>query len=158
VKAMSVENISEGLGSHQIQKGLLNSKQKTRSKDKEETSSPSPVDRVEISEDAKKLAKEGPFVRQLGQTDKDIQYSKLYGQGDNPLTKITWDSSEQKETIKKIIETFMKENGGLSSLESGDVDSEVRWTKIQEVGRRIEAQYYKSRDVVSAIVDKLMGF
>ena len=154
---MSVENISEGLGSHQVQKGFLNSKQKTRSKDKEEASSPSPVDRVEISEDAKRLAKEGPLVQQSGQTDKDIQYSKLQGQGYDPLTKITWDSSEQKETVKKIIETYMKENGSLSSLESGEVDSEVRLSKIQEVGRRIEAQYYKSRDVVSAIVDKLLG-
>ena len=154
---MSIENISEGLGSHRIQKGDPNSKQKTRSEEKEETSSKIRQDRVEISEDAQKLMRQSASDRQLKKVEEESAESKHRENTDNPLPRIQTDSSERQETIKKIMESFTKENGGLTSLGPIEVDAEMRWTKIQEVGRRIEANFYHRKDVVNAIIDKLLN-
>jgi len=154
---MSIENISEVLGSHQIPKGDLNSKQKTRSKEKEETSSKIRQDRVEISEDAQKLMRQSASDRQLQKVEEESAESKLRENTDNPLPRIQTDSGERQETIKKIMESFTKENGDLTSPGPIEVDAEVRLTKIQEVGRRIEAHFYQKKDVVNAIIDKLLN-
>lgn len=154
---MSIENISEGLGSHQIQKGDLNSKQKTRSKEKEETSSKIRQDRVEISEDAQRLMRQSSADRQLQKVEEESAESKHREDTNNLLPRIQTDSSERQETIKKIMESFTKENGEFLSLGPIKVDAEVRWTKIQEVGRRIEAHFYQRKDVVNAIIDKLLN-
>lgn len=154
---MSIENISEGLGSHQIQKGYLNSRQKSRSEEKEETSSKIHQDRVEISEDAQRLMRQSSSDQQSREVERESAESKLRENTGKSLSRIQRDSSEWQETIKKIQEKFTKENGGLTSPGPTEVNAEVRWTKIQEVGRRIEAHFYQRKEVVNAIIDKLLN-
>lgn len=165
---MSIENISEGMGPYQILKGYLNAKGKTKSSKEEDTSSnmTSSADRVEISEDAKKLAERISLVERLKEEMKSIPEPEIrrekIGQA---LARMHSGYYGDKEVLDELIDALLKEGeetkspdalGNVKVLSAGS-DAEIRWDKIQEVGEKIEKLFYDRREVIDTIIDRLLG-
>ena len=166
---MSIENISEGLGSHQILKGYLNAKGKIKTPQEEENKSSNAsqsADRVEISENAKKLADKVSLVERLREELKDIPKSEVRREKiEQALSRIHTGHYGDKEVLDEVIDVLLKESEGTESFgviansEAFESDSgtEIRWDKIQEVGKKIEELFYERREVLDTIVDRLLG-
>lgn len=166
---MSIENISEGLGSHHILKGYLNAKGKTKTPKEEENKSPNisqSADRVEISENAKKLADRVSLVERLREELKGIPKSEIRREKiEQAMNRIHAGYYGDKEVLDEVIDVLLKESEGIESFGStvdsevtvSDSDPEISWDKIQEVGQKIEELFYERREVLETIVDRLLG-
>ena len=165
---MSVENISAGLGPYQILKGYLNAKGKVRLPKEEDKSSniTSSADRVEISEDAKKLAETVSLVERLrvelkGIPEPEVRREKI----EQALARIHTGHYGDKKVLDEIIDVLLQESEETESFDAlvnekdmaSSVDAEVRWDKIQEVGKKIEELFYERREVLDTIIDRLLG-
>lgn len=164
---MSIENISEGLGSHQILKGYLNAKGKTKTPQEEKNKSSDisqSADRVEISENAKKLADRISLVERLREELKEVPRSEIRREKiEQALSRIHAGYYGDKKVLDEVIDILLKESEGMESFgiagesKVSDSDPEISWDKIQEVGQKIEELFYERREVLETIVDRLLG-
>ena len=169
MRAVSVEHISEGLGSHQVQKGYLDAKRKTESDKNEESkrSTASDSDRVEISEKAKRLAEKNAQAQQLRDDLNKLPESELRQDKIRQATvREQTGHYERKDIQEKIVKSVLDKLGSMEAMEQSDPnetdasqqsDVELRWDKIQEVARRIEELYYERKEIMESIIDRLLG-
>lgn len=166
---MSVEHISEGFGSHQVQKGYLDAKRKTESDKKEEPkgATTSDSDRVEISEKAKQLAEKNTQAQQLKEDLNKLPEPELRQDKIRQATaREQTGHYEHSEVQEKIVKSVLDKLGSMEALEqsgrdeagiSQEPDVELRWDKIQEVSRRIEESYYERKEIMESIIGRLLG-
>lgn len=156
---MTIENISEGLESHQISKRYLDTKRKIESQKEDDTTSSAPrSDKVEISEDARRLMKQDSLVRSLEEDLKNVPESEVRQEKiERAEAREQLGHYERKEVLEKVVEAVLKEVGGMGNSESPAIeDTEVHWDKIKEVEKRVEERFYESREVLNTIIDILL--
>ena len=166
---MSVEHISEGLGSHQVQKGYLDAKRKTESDKKEEPkgATTSDSDRVDISEKAKQLAEKNTQAQHLRDDLNKLPESELRQDKIRQAEVREWTGHYERQDVQeKIVKSVLDKLGSMKALEQSDLnetdvsqqpDVELRWDKIQEVSRRIEVLYYERKEIMDSVIDRLLG-
>ena len=164
---MSVEHISEGLGSHQIQKAYLDAKQKAESTKKEsQDSAATQSDRVEISEDAKRLAEKNALAQRAKESveslpEPELRHAKIH----QTMARKQTGYYERKEVLDKTASEILNKESHIESPgtaenernESISEDAELRLEKIREVEKRIQESYYERKEVVESIIDRLLG-
>jgi len=166
---VSVEHISEGLGSHQVQKGYLDAKRKTESDKNEESkrSIASDSDRVEISEKAKKLAEKNIQAQQLKDDlnkmpEPELRQDKIRQAEVREHTGHYEQQDVQEKIVKSVLDKLgsmkgFEQSGGTETDATQQPDVELRWDKIREVSQRIEELYYERQEIMESIIDRLLG-
>jgi hypothetical protein len=169
MREVSVEHISEGLGSHHVQKGYLDAKRKTESDKNEEPrqSTDSDSDRVEISENAKRLAEKNTQAQQLKDDLNKLSEPELRQDKIRQAEIREWTGHYERQDVQeKIVKSVLDQLGSMKALEqsvlnetdvSQQPDIELRWDKIQEVSKRIEALYYERKEIMDSVIDRLLG-
>jgi len=166
---VSVEHVSEGFGSHQVQKGYLDAKRKTESDKNEESkrSTGTDSDRVEISEKAKQLAEKNIQAQQLKDDlnklpEPQLRQDKIRQAAVRERTGHYERQDVQEKIVRSVLDKLgsmdgSEQSGGTETDATQQSDVELRWDKIQEVSRRIEALYYERQEIMESIIDRLLG-
>ena len=164
---MTVEHISEGFGAHQIHKGYFDAKRKTESaKEGENHSSTSASDRVEISNDARRLMERDSLVGRVRNVLGDapeVRQEKVR----QAVERLVMGLYEQREVLERIAESLLGggreirlssdgKEGSQEVLSTEDVDDGIRWDKIREVEERMNQGFYDQVDVLESIVARLI--
>ena len=163
---MSVEHISEGMGTHSIHRGYVDAKQKIESQKGEKNVSDNVrSDKAEISDAARRLMNRDSLVQKIREVFErlpEVSEEKIR----QVMGRLSVDYYSRREVLEKIGDSLLEENKGLDFSSSAEgpeetyskVKGDIRIEKIQEVERKIETGFYNRNDILDNIVNRLLGF
>lgn len=155
---MSIENVSEGLGSFPIGRAYLDAKKRVEKTDQVEKKSK--PDEVNISSDAKRLMQRDSLIEQVKVAlDElpDIRESRVKQTQDRLNFGYYADENVQKQIAGSLFEDQETLPSEVASLKEEAVYAEQHLEKLHEIGQRVVEGFYDRIEVIESLAEKLMG-
>jgi hypothetical protein len=164
---MSIDQISQSSGAYQVQKNYLDAKRKAAAPSKEETPKISPkADKVEISEDAKKMITSDNLIQEGLDAVKNLPEEPIReDRVRQSEVRIVTGHYDRKDVLEKIVDFLIERDDALENESfpltmetlTENQASDIRYDRLELIQQRITDNFYDQIEVLDNIAGKLLG-
>ena len=163
---MSIDQISQSSGAYQVQKNYMDSKRKAAPNKDESGKVASKADKVEISEDAKKMIHSDNLIQNsvdavMDLPEEDVREDVVR----QSEMRIVTGHYDRKDVLEKIVEFLIERDETLENqpypqtIESltAAKSEDIHINNLELIQKRIAEDFYDQIDVLDNIASKLLG-
>lgn len=163
---MSIDQITQSSGAYQVQKGYLDAKRKAAPQKEEATKAAPRADKVEISEDAKKMINADQLIQEGVDAvqklpDEEVRQDMVR----KSEYRVATGHYDRQDVLEKIVDFLIQQDNAIEKLpyemkaESlpPDVVGENQINRLELIHQRIADNFYDQAEVLGTIADKMLG-